>query len=185
MWEGSHDRDCPTWCSRRCLHGDRWQAALSAHQPRPICCIRHRWQLTADWVSDIRVQRHWRAVGLAALLPRRPWAVHQDGLHQSDTVQFDVGVPQRPVLGPLLFVVYCSPAADVISRHGIKYQQYADDMQLCICRCEPTSPPRGSPFSPRLLLTSSIGTWRTACSLTPTSRRCWLSGCPPRCKPLH
>ena len=39
----------------------------------------------------------------------------------------DVSVPQRSVLGPLLFGIYCSQVADVISQHGVKYHQYADD----------------------------------------------------------
>jgi len=42
------------------------------------------------------------------------------------------GVPRGSVLGPLVFTMYTHPLGIIAQRYGVKYQLYADDIQLYI-----------------------------------------------------
>ena len=63
---------------------------------------------------------------LESYLKSRKYDVQVEG-GKSTTRILTYGVPQGSVLGPLLYVLYTAPVADIIKSH---YHFYADDTQL-------------------------------------------------------
>ena len=64
-------------------------------------------------------------------LTSRKYYVQVEGC-KSSLRSLDSGVLQGSVLGPLLYVLYTSPVADIIKSHDLQYHFYAYDAQLYI-----------------------------------------------------
>lgn len=86
------------------------------------------------------------------LLGRSFSVVH--GSLSSASTPVQCGVPQGSVLGPILFTIYVSPIASIVSQFSVHQQQYADDTQLFVC------------LSPSTLSTSLLSLQQCTSALT-------------------
>jgi len=66
---------------------------------------------------------------LKSYLSNRSFSV-TSGSSSSFILLSSCGVPQGSVLGPILFTIYVSPIASIVSSHGVIQQQYADNIQF-------------------------------------------------------
>lgn len=49
---------------------------------------------------------------------------------KSSARDLTVGVPRGSVPGPILYLLYTTPPAEIIRSHGLDYHLYVDDTQL-------------------------------------------------------
>ena len=66
------------------------------------------------------------------------------------------GVPQGSVFGPMLFPLFISPIAHIVSSYGLLQQQYADDTQLYIATSKDNY---DTPVAKLELCLSTLHTW--------------------------
>ena len=66
------------------------------------------------------------------VVPYKPHTICLNRRKKSQPPEHNCGVPQGPVLGPILYLLYTTPLADVLRHHKMQFDFFADDIQLYI-----------------------------------------------------
>ena len=77
-------------------------------------------------------KRFWESGGSVHLKNREVQRSQFVNINASNSSvrELTVGIPQGSVMGPVLYLLYTTPLADVIRSHDLDYHMYADDNQL-------------------------------------------------------
>jgi Reverse transcriptase (RNA-dependent DNA polymerase) len=105
---------------------------------------------------------------VAALLSNRTLQTERFGNSSSCTLNCYSGVPQRSVLGPILFSIYVSPVYHIAQSFTMSHQQYDDDILLYIA-LSALQPHSGQQHLNQCLL--SIYSWFSAYGLSLNASR--------------
>jgi hypothetical protein len=79
----------------------------------------------SSWFGINKTALAW----IGSNLSNRSFYVSINGSN-SPVLQFNLGVPQGSVLGPLLFIIYTTPLSTLICDSSVSHHPYADNMQL-------------------------------------------------------
>ena len=115
----SHDSTASHWSIQQQVTG-RCLLDLSA----PFDTIDHFILLhrLKSWFGFTETVLSW----IKSYLSSFSWTVDINGI-KSPPSQLLYGVPQSPVIGPLLFILYTTPLSSIISQSSVNYKLYADN----------------------------------------------------------